>query len=146
MWSLHKQNFPTQALGEGQEGRERGEKEREYNSKHSSRATPPLGLLSSPISINGAILITTQSMSTCMSCDHACHVIYIAGLRCIHHMTYMKTLSNLLQGRSGMQTQLTSIRVVSEGLYCSGRRGRGREYIVRAFLELPPPSPLVPRG
>ena len=41
--------------------REREEgREREYNSKHTLRATPPFGLLSSPISISGAILVPTN--------------------------------------------------------------------------------------
>ncbi|CAI8052526.1 hypothetical protein GBAR_LOCUS28706, partial [Geodia barretti] len=38
----------------------RGREEREHNSKHTSRATPPFGLLSSPISISGAILVPTD--------------------------------------------------------------------------------------
>ena len=39
---------------------ERKEMEREHNSKCTPRATPPLGLLSSPISFSGAILVPTH--------------------------------------------------------------------------------------
>ena len=63
------------------------EKEREYNSKHTSRATPPFGLLSSPISISGAILVLTmrvctpslfitRSMSACILVIYSWHQVY----------------------------------------------------------------------